>query len=31
MTFPAKADANHAQPCTLDEAMPLKYAPMLQP
>jgi hypothetical protein len=29
--LPAKAAANQTQPWTLDEAMPLKYAPMLQP
>src|SRR5262245_5792009 len=29
--LPANADANHTQPCTLDDAMPLKYAPMLHP
>ena len=29
--FPANAAANHNQPCTLEEAMPLKYAPILQP
>ncbi len=29
--LPANAAANHTHPCTLDEAMPLKYAPMLQP
>ncbi len=29
--FPINAAANHNQPCTLEEAMPLKYAPILQP
>ncbi len=28
---PAKAAANHTQPCRLPEAMPLKKAPTLQP
>lgn len=30
-TLPAYAATSHSQPCTLPEAMPLKYAPMLQP
>jgi hypothetical protein len=29
--LPAKAATSHTQPCRLPEAMPLKYAPMLQP
>jgi hypothetical protein len=29
--LPAKAEGSHSQPCRLPEAMPLKYAPMLQP
>ena len=29
--LPANADGSHTQPCTLPDAMPLKYAPMLQP
>jgi hypothetical protein len=29
--LPTNAAAIHSQPCRLDEAMPLKYAPMLHP
>ena len=31
MALPAKAATSHSQPCRLPDAMPLKYAPMLQP
>jgi hypothetical protein len=30
-TLPMNAAGSHTQPCTLADAMPLKYAPMLQP
>lgn len=30
-TLPAKAATSHSQPCRLDEATPLKNAPMLHP
>jgi hypothetical protein len=30
-TLPANAVTPHTQPCTLAEAIPLKYPPMLQP
>ena len=29
--LPINAATNHNQPCRLPEAMPLKYAPILQP
>jgi hypothetical protein len=29
--LPTNAAGSHTQPCTLPDAMPLKYAPMLQP
>jgi hypothetical protein len=30
-TFPANAAISQSQPCRLPDAIPLKYAPMLQP